>query len=162
MLDVVGASRAVQSTSINAYLLSQNILPSMASLKASWNVAVKGTYALLEPLVHQDYYTSDEVDVFLINLENNIKLYIETIYNGHTHTSPFLGLQTGSPSSPIMYANPIMPYIRMETFIPKVSRPIEATAVVSAALADLADIEVGTVVTETMEVYALSPVIGLI
>jgi hypothetical protein len=158
MIDISGATKAVQATSTNTFLLSQNVTPSMAALKASWSTAIEGAYALVEPKIHQDYYTCDEVDALLSLLETAIKLQIATIFNSHTH--PVVVAWTLTPNSPMTFTMPTTPYIPMEVFVTKISRPIQITELVP--ISSVLDVESGVAQTELIEVYSKSPVIGLI
>ena len=160
MLDINGAARSVASTATNIFLASMNINATLAMTKASWNVAIRGAYALLEPLIHADYYTYQEVDTYNAMMNTNLSIAWQ-MYNLHQHPTGLLW--AFATYQDVVWSAPQMVDIPQEVFIPKISRPIEITQVASAALADVAnDVEFGAITTELIEVYSYSPVIGLI
>lgn len=155
MLDYYGATSATSKLATNTYLISLNINPIFAAEKACWSTNIAGVYALLEPLIHKDYYTSNEVDLFNTLMETSILTDIALMFNSHTH--PVYVAWTGVPVSSMTFTSPFMPYIPMEVATKYLSRRIPLGPVSTvASTVSINDDEMGISLPLPIQAYALS------
>jgi hypothetical protein len=179
MLDMAGAALASTANLQNKYLLSLNVNPVKAAAKASWNVAIQGAFTLLYPMIHLNF--PNRIETTAAWVESNAAMFIYTasvtaMYDSlvmHTHEVVSLGAQTLVPVTPPIIAPDMAVFlsnemvIPSEIFVPIVSRPIplpltDIAGILTGAVGDLVDMELGVPTMEPMAVWALSPVNALI
>jgi hypothetical protein len=151
MLDINGAMMSSARLYMNKTLLSMGIKPQTSAIKASLNMQIAGTYALLFPVIHRNYPTKQEVEMFVYR---QISLGFLNHHLMNLHSQP--QYSTGTGFTNVMQGT-IIPII-LETFLTKLTRkiPIPSTDILSADDFSGEDLETGSPQTETVPALSTS------
>ena len=155
MLDVAGTSQAVVALGASPVLTSMGVSTASSAAKATWNMMIEGTWALLQPKIQKFFPTRTEISTYVVQKIN------ETFIQHHASNAHvwagicvpvYAGATVATPD-----AGPIP--IPLSTFITKRSRPVPTPASPTQALgSDMAsDLEIGAPIPELVEAFGLSP-----
>lgn len=147
MIDINGATQSMTKLATNTTLTSMGVVTTNIASKASWNMQVKGEFALLFPDIHILFPTREEVSKYLTQA-------FATHHGSNLHKS----------GPEFTMVQPIIDALPKETVIVKKSRPIPVpvTNPTSALGDDMPEVETGVPQVESMTVFAASPAIAFL
>lgn len=157
MVNISNVAQASALLVTDTVLASQGEESVDASMKASWEVMVQGTFSLLFPEIHKVFPTRLEMEYWLRE-----ELDVAFQFHHGTNMHQWSATPTGPGNTAVLPCEPVTVFPQ-ENLIMKMTRATQTTWDVSSVLGDdYPDVEIATPEFQYVTVWSLSPANALL